>query len=76
MKHHAIALVIALALCSCAAVKPACAVIDVAHQACEYVTITYLAPDGTVRTERVPVAELATSAERARLARLAAEQAK
>jgi hypothetical protein len=74
MKLHGIALVLALSLCSCAAIKPTCAVIDVAHQACEYVTVTYLAPDGTVKTERVPVAELATSAERARLARLAASK--
>ncbi len=29
-------------LVGCAAVKPTCAVIDVAHAACEYVTVEYL----------------------------------
>jgi hypothetical protein len=33
----------------CSAVKPACAVVDVAHAACEYVTVEYLDADGVAR---------------------------
>ena len=46
----------------CSAVKPACAVIDVAHAACEYVTVEYLDADGVVQRERVPVVVLREAA--------------
>lgn len=67
----AVGVVLVIGAARCSAAQPACAVIDVAHTACEYVNVTYRAPDGTVRTERVPASELATSAERTRLANAA-----
>lgn len=47
-----------LVLTSCQYAKPACAVVDVAHAACEYVTVEYLDDDGNVVREQVPKAEL------------------
>ena len=51
-----------LAITGCSAVKPACAVVDVAHAACEYVTVEYLDADGVVQRERVPVVVLREAA--------------
>jgi hypothetical protein len=46
----------------CSYAKPACAVVDVAHAACEYVTVEYLDADGVVQRERVPVVVLREAA--------------
>lgn len=49
----------------CQYARPACAVIDVAHYACQYVTVQYVDDDGTVRRQRVPVAAVREAAARA-----------
>lgn len=61
----AVGMVLVVGAARCSAVQPACAVIDVAHTACEYVTVTYSEPDGSVRTVRVPREELRALAARA-----------
>lgn len=50
----------------CQIAKPACAVIDVAHYACQYVTVQYVDDDGTVRRQQVPVAMVRDAATQAR----------
>jgi len=42
----------------CAAQKPACAVIDLAHEVCDTVSVSYPEPDGGVTSIRIPRAEL------------------
>lgn len=61
--------ILVLVLTGCAAVKPACAVVDIAHAACEYVTVEYLDDAGNVQRENVPKSELRSMAVRARAAR-------
>jgi len=43
---------------ACSYLEPACAVIDVAHQTCEYVTIEYIDDEGKTVRENVPRSEL------------------
>jgi len=70
---NTIKIALLLAVCAvapaCSAVKPACAVVDVAHAACEYVTVEYIDDDGNVQRERVPRSELRAAAMRAKAAR-------
>ncbi len=60
----AAATAVCLSFCTqgCAAVRPTCAVVDVAHAACEYVTVEYLDADGQLQRERVPVVVLREAA--------------
>lgn len=46
----------------CSALKPACAVIDIAHNACEYVTVEYLDDNGDLQRERVSTQALRSAA--------------
>lgn len=46
-------------LAACQYVKPACTVIDVMDDACEYVTVRYRDAAGAVREQRIPKREIA-----------------
>ena len=63
--RHWVMLAVALAAGGCQYARPACAVIDVAHYACQYVTVEYVGEDGTVRRQQVPVSEVRAMAVRA-----------
>ena len=75
-EHMAVLAAACLLSCmqGCSAVKPACAVIDVAHAACEYVTVEYLDADGVVQRERVPVVVLREAAAHEALMRKAGQR--
>lgn len=47
---------------ACQYQQPACTAIDIAHAACEYVTLEVRQQDGTVRTVRVPREDLERAA--------------
>ena len=55
--------------CGCQYGKPACAVVDIAHSACEWVTVEYLDDEGNTVRENVPKSELRSMAIRARASR-------
>jgi hypothetical protein len=54
---------------ACGHGKAACAVIDVAHTACETLPIKYLDKDGNVKVEHVPLSEIEWSIRRSKAAR-------
>jgi hypothetical protein len=60
------AIIISCGIASCAAAKTTCAVIDVAHTACKYVTVEYIDDDGKLQRQNVPASELRDAAMQAR----------
>jgi hypothetical protein len=65
----AFSLIALLAFDGCGAGATTCAVIDLAHTACDTLPIRYMAPDGTIKTEHVQVSELRAAAVQAAASR-------
>lgn len=64
-------IILAMSLMGCATPgKTACAVVDLAKNACDTLPIRYLGPEGQVVEEHVPAAELRMAAQRSRARRL------
>jgi hypothetical protein len=61
----ALAFAAAMFAMDCGAGATTCAVIDLAHSACETLPIRYLGPDGKVHVAHVPAASLRAAALRA-----------
>lgn len=61
---------------ACGHGKTACAIIDVAHTACETFPIRYLDKDGNVQVEHVPLSEIEGAIMRAKAARAMREGVK
>lgn len=70
-KFRSLVFVSALAISACSYTKPACEVVDIAHAACEYITVEYVDDKGEVQRENVPRSEFRDAAIRARYRRVA-----
>lgn len=73
--RYAIIMTAMLSAMGCSALKPACAVINIANYACEYVTVEYVDEDGQVRRENVSTQALRAAALEARAKKDAQEKA-